>query len=156
VRQENAHTASGDAVATARLLKAYLRTASEDGIDLSNLVEARTVTAAPYPRPAPPPASPRRIVRAVTPETATLIAALSAAHPTLTDPAANAYLAILDHAMLGTDPDVRADMLLEEAARLGLALGTATEISRKYLEAVVAGVVGSASSKASSLLATLP
>jgi len=151
VTLENPHTAAGDAVATATLLSTYLRKATEEGIALDQLVQNGAVTAAPYPRPSPPLASPRRVIRPVTPETAELLAALAAAQPRVADAATNAYLAALDHAIWSHET-VPTDDIVSEAIRLGLDRHRAVEVTREYLRAVGGRVHGRAAVVANAYL----
>ncbi|MBB5789566.1 DEAD/DEAH box helicase [Jiangella mangrovi] len=152
---EYAHTASGDADATTQLLAAYLRLAAESGVDLNPLVADRSLTPAPYPRPAPPFAAPRKVVRPVSPETAALITAVSAAYSVGADPATNAYLAVLDRAVLSAKSDLDVNHLLTEAARFGLDRQQAIVTTHSFLTRVVETATGMAAATATELLSRI-
>jgi ATP-dependent Lhr-like helicase len=151
---ENAHTASGDAAATARLLGAHLRGAAKNAISIGHLVEDIPITATPYPRPAPPPSAPRGIARPVAPETAALISALSRAYPGDADPLTRVYLSVLDGAVLTSDPDLHIGALLAEAKRIGLGTDQARLVTSVYLRAVRDAIEGDAGQYVATLLTT--
>jgi ATP-dependent Lhr-like helicase len=155
IRLENAHTAAGDAAATAQLLACYLRTVKDNAANLDHLLEDVPVTPTPYPRPSAPAVSPRRLIRPIASETTALIGALSAAYPRTTEPAENAYLAVLDRAVLSPNPDADLGDLLAEATRFGLDHVQAVTLTHAYLVAVERHVGGKAAETAAALLTRL-
>jgi ATP-dependent Lhr-like helicase len=151
VALNNAHTAWGDADATAQLLACYLRTANRRGLQLHHLVSDAPLSPTAPLRPSKPPTLPRTVIRPIEPETAMLISALAAAHPRTDDPAINAYLAVLDRLVLSGDRGVDVADLLIEANRLGLGEAQARTVTRHYMTVARHGTNGRVAATISAL-----
>jgi ATP-dependent Lhr-like helicase len=155
VSLEQAHTARGDALATASLLAAYLRRASAEAIPLAHLVDGRAVAPTPHPSPTEPLSAPRQVVRPPAPEAVALMTALSAIRPDSADVATNAFLAMLDRALIEAAGAKHACALLDEGIRLGLSPDSALTAAREHLGAVAERVAGTTGTMAASMAAAL-
>lgn len=155
VSLEQAHTATGDALATARLLATYLRRASVEAVALDHLVSGRAVAPAPYRRPAEPTILPRQTVRPPAPEAVALMTALSTVHSDTADVATNAFLMLLDRALIEASGTQDVEVFLDEGIRLGLSPDAAVAAARQHFGAVAERVVGTTGAIAAAMAAAL-
>lgn len=154
VSLEQAHTASGDALATARLLAAYLRKAWDEAVFLDHLVAGPAVAPTP-PRPAEPPVVPRQTLRPPAPGAVALMTALSTVRSDTADVVTNAFLALLDRALIEDVQAEQAETLLDEGIRMGLTPDAARRAAREHLGAIAERVAGTTGEVAASLAAAL-
>lgn len=155
IQIRNAHTAEGDAQATAELLATYLRQARDTSTPIDHLVNGNAVASTPTLASTSPRATRRTVHRPPTPETTQLIAALSAVRTPTPDLVTNAFLAVIDQALLSTGPSTHIETLLAEAARLGLPRDVARSTALAHLHAVTAHAGGAIGAAAAALAATL-
>ena len=138
-----AHSALGDAEATAQLLACYLTRAAAAGLtDLSSLgCDTSLPTAArPAGRPTAVSLRPRQHFRVPQFPTGTLAQLSTRAHPPASpDPAANTYLWALETALRsGPLHGAAASRMVELAARWNLSAPQLTELHRRYVDALAA------------------
>jgi ATP-dependent Lhr-like helicase len=151
----HAHTALGDATATAHLLAAVLTQATLTGTDLHKLVSGHELHPSRATQPVAPPASPRVSSRRTDPQTSQLMSVLGSAHPATQDPSTNAYLAVLDAGLLKYPAGLTVGSLFAESARLGLTEEAAASVTADYLRALTGRIEGQTLLAAERLLRSL-